>query len=220
MFDLIGELMPFLLRGLRVTVQLTIASAILGFFMAFLAGIARMSKRVWIRSIAAVYVEIFRGTSALVQLFWLFFVLPFFGIHLSPYIAGVLALGLNVGAYGSEVVRGAIQSISKTQIEASVALNLTWLQRMRYVILPQALLRMLPAFGNQIVELIKMTALVSLVTLQDVTYYGKLLSKTKGNMITVYAVVLLLYFALAYPCTYFVGWMERKARWVGYGEAR
>ena len=100
------------------------------------------------------YVEIFRGTSILVQLFWIFFVLPLppFNLEISPFVAGVLALGLNVGAYGAEVVRGAIQSISRGQIEAAIALNMSRGLMMRRVILPQALVRIVPPFGNLLIS--------------------------------------------------------------------
>jgi polar amino acid transport system permease protein len=218
--DLVGQIVPSLLRGMRVTLELTVVAAVLALFMAFLAGIARLSKNPIPRVLSGIYVEVFRGTSALVQLFWIFFALPFLGITLQPFTAGVLALGLNVGAYGSEVVRGAIVSIPKGQTEASIALNLSWWQRMRYVIVPQAWLRMLPPFGNQIVELLKVTALVSLVTLQDMTYEAQMFTQTRGHTTAVYTVLLILYFLLAYPFASLVRWVERKSRWVGYGEAR
>jgi polar amino acid transport system permease protein len=219
MLQMLGQLIPALMRGARVTLELTLAAAALGLVMAFVVGIGRLINNPIVQWTTGAYVQIFRGTSALVQLFWLFFVLPFFGVSLTPFMAGVLALGLNMGAYGAENVRGAIQAIPHAQIEATVALNLSWWQRLRFVILPQALVRMLPTFGNQITELIKMTALVSLVTLQDLTYYGFLFTQTKGNTALAYTALLLVYFALSYPFTLFVGWAERRTRWAGYGEA-
>ena len=141
--------------------------------MAFLAGLGRVSRFAAVRALATAYIEFFRGTSIFVQLFWAYFVLPFFGVPLTPLQAGVLALGLNVGAYGAEVVRGAVRSIGKEQYEACVALNLGRWQSMRHVILPQALLLMLPTFGNNAIELLKATSVVSLISLADMTFQAQ-----------------------------------------------
>src|SRR5688572_1578342 len=126
-----------ILEGALVTLQLTLAGSALALVVAFVAGLGRLSRFALLRGLATVYIEFFRGTSIFVQLFWAYFVLPFAGISLTPFQAGVLALGLNVGAYGAEVVRGAIQSIGREQYEACTALNLNRWQRMRHVILPQ-----------------------------------------------------------------------------------
>ncbi|MGO4838283.1 ectoine/hydroxyectoine ABC transporter permease subunit EhuC, partial [Rhizobiaceae sp. 2RAB30] len=140
--------------GALVTIELTVMGSALALVMAFAAGLGRLSRFFAVRSLATAYIEFFRGTSIFVQLFWAYFVLPLIGISLTPMQAGVLALGLNVGAYGAEVVRGAVQSIGKEQHEACVALNLGRWQSMRHVILPQALLVMLPSFCNNAIELL------------------------------------------------------------------
>ncbi len=124
------------------------------------------------------YVEIFRGTSALVQLFWLFFVLPQFGVMIDAFAVAVLALGLNVGAYGSEVVRGAIKSVARGQWEASIALNMSRAQMLRRIILPQAFIAMIPPWGNLFIELLKSTALVSLITLSDLAFRAQQMNQT------------------------------------------
>ena len=113
-----------------------------------LAALARLYGAAPVRSLATVYVEIFRGTSALVQLFWLFFVLPQFGLTLPPFLVAVLALGLNVGAYGSEVVRGAILGVPRGQWEATTALNMTRGSALRRIILPQAFVVMIPPWAT------------------------------------------------------------------------
>jgi len=195
-------------------------SAALAFPIAFLAGLSRLSKSWMLRAITTFYVEVFRGTSALVQLFWFFFALPFLGIKLQPLTAGVVALGLNMGAYSSEVVRGAVLSVAKGQTEAGIALNLTSWQRMRYVILPQAWPVMLPAFGNNIIELLKVTALVSLVTLEDLTFQAEIFTQSRGHTTEVYSLLLVLYFVLASPFTALVRRAERRSRWIGYGEVK
>jgi polar amino acid transport system permease protein len=125
------EYFPPLMEGAWVTIQLTLYSTILGAVLAFVFGIGKLSSNLAIKSVSVAYIEVFRGTSLLVQLFWLYFALPLAGIaigvdlRLPPVMAGVLALGLNIGAYGAEVVRGAIQSVHKDQHEAARALNFT-----------------------------------------------------------------------------------------------
>src|SRR5690606_3067203 len=118
-----------------------------------------------------VYVEFARGVSAIILLFWMFFALPpLLGVNFTPLIAGVLALGINMGAYGAEVVRGGIQAVPVGQTEAGIALNMTERQRLTQVILPQAVPVILPPFGNLMIEILKGTALVSLITLSDLAF--------------------------------------------------
>lgn len=205
------ELLPILLEGMLVTVECLIVSAILTFIIAFLAGFGRLSKHGFIRKTTMVYVEIFRGTSLLVQMFWFYFALPFFGIQLTAFAAGVIAMGLNYGAYASEIVRSSILAIPKGQTEAAIALNMTPGQRMRRVILPQAIRLMLPGFGNLSIELIKGTALVSLITLSDLTYQAMMLrSANVGLTAEIFTMLLILYFILALPLIILSRWFERK----------
>lgn len=161
-----------LMRGLWVTIQVILGSVALGTVMALIFGIARLSARGWIRSWALVYIEFARGISAIILLFWIFFALPIlFGFpSMPPMLAGVLALGLNMGAYGAEIVRGAIESVPKGQTEATISLNMTPRQRLRHVVLPQAIPIILPPYGNLTIEVLKGTALVSLITLADLTF--------------------------------------------------
>src|SRR5699024_2845677 len=128
----IANIFPVLLQGLSVTILVLILSAILAFLFAFIAGLSRLSNNVVLRTFTAFYVEVFRGTSLIVQLFWLYYALPMlFGVDLgSDLLAGVLAISLNFGAYMSEIVRGSILAVDKGQTEASIALNMTRFQRM------------------------------------------------------------------------------------------
>jgi polar amino acid transport system permease protein len=178
--------------------------------MAFLAGLGRLSRFFAIRALATAYIEFFRGTSIFVQLFWAYFVLPFIGISLTPLQAGVLALGLNVGAYGAEVVRGAIQSIGREQYEACTAVNLGRWQAMRHVILPQALLVMLPTFGNNAIELLKATAVVSLISLTDLTFQAQVVRSQTGNTLVPFTTILVIYFGLALIISWGVRSLERR----------
>ncbi|MFW5943576.1 MAG: ectoine/hydroxyectoine ABC transporter permease subunit EhuC [Chloroflexota bacterium] len=210
------DLAPTLLRGLSTTITLTFWGALLALAVALFTGILRASDNALLRGISGMYVEIFRGTSILVQLFWIYFVLPLppFEISINEFQAGVLALGLNVGAYGAEVVRGAIQAIPRGQIEAATALNMTRNLMMRRVILPQAIVRILPPFGNLLIELLKATSLVSLITLSDVTFQALTLRQSVGRTTEVFILLLFIYFLIAYPLTLGVRWLERQRRWV------
>lgn len=200
------EIFPILTRGLTITITILIASAIFGYLMAFIAGLCRLSNNILLRGFTAFYVEIFRGTSLIVQLFWLYYALPIlFDIHLAnDFWAGALAIGLNYGAYMSEIVRGSILSVAKGQAEAATALNMSKYQRMRYVIFPQALRMMLPEFGNYLIQMLKATSLVSLIGLTDVLYYGDNFRSTHMSLApTVYLLALVFYFILALPLIWF-----------------
>lgn len=199
-----------ILEGALVTIQLTLMGSVLALIMAFIAGMGRLSRYGAVRALATAYIEFFRGTSIFVQLFWAYFVLPFFGVTLTPLQAGVLALGLNVGAYGAEVVRGAIKSIGREQREACVALNLSRWQSMRHVIVPQALLLMLPTFGNNAIELLKATSIVSLISLTDMTFQAQVVRAQTGNTLVPFTTILILYFAFALIISYGVRGLERR----------
>lgn len=204
------SLMPALLRGLWVTIQITVGAAVLAIPLALGAGLARMSSKPWVSWPAAVYVEVFRGTSALIQLFWFYFVLPLFGLQLPAMVVGIVVLAANAGAYGAEVVRGAVAGVASGQREAAVALNMTRRQIMRRIVLPQAVPAMLPPAGNIMIELLKNTALVSLITITDLTFRGQLLRSDTLRTTDIFILVLLLYFAVALMITAGVRLLERR----------
>lgn len=206
------EFLPALLEGTLVTLQITAMAALLAILLALAAGLARLSRLWPVRAIATVYVEFFRGTSLLVQLFWLFFVLPLppFEISLTPLTVAVLGIGLNIGAYGAEVVRAAIQAVPRSQYEASIALNMSPLTRMRLIILPQAAIAMLPPWGNLLIELLKGTALVSLITLGDLTFRANQINAATFRTLEVFGLVLLIYFVLAQAIALGVRLLERR----------
>jgi polar amino acid transport system permease protein len=205
------DFLPTLLEGAVVTLKVTAGAALLGLVCAFASGMAGMSGNRLVRGVARVYVEIFRGTSALVQLFWLYFVLPQWGFRVDAMTAGILALGLNIGSYGAEVVRGSIKAVPRAQYEATVALNMSSYQRMRRVILPQAVVSMLPPFGNLLIELLKGTSLVSLITLSDLTFRAQILRASTGRTATIFLMVLVMYFVMAYAITLGMKVLERRA---------
>lgn len=209
MADWLGYL-TLILQGAVVTAKLTLMGSAFALVMAFVAGLGRLAPWAGLRWLATIYIEFFRGTSVFVQLFWVYFVLPFAGISLSPLMAGVLALGLNVGAYGAEVVRGAVLSVPRDQYEACIAANLTRWQRMRHVILPQALPLMLPTFGNNAIELLKGTAVVSLISLSDMTFQAQVVRSQTGNTLVPFVTILLLYFAMSLVISAVVRMVERR----------
>lgn len=203
------ELLPALWQGLLVTLQVMAGAVTLAIPLAIVAGLARLARWRLLSWPAIAYIELFRGTSALVQLFWMYYVLPLFGVSVSAMAAGVLVLGLNAGAYGAEVVRGAVQAVPAGQREAAIALNMTRAHTVRRIILPQAYAAMLPPAGNLLIELLKNTALVSLITIADLTFRAQLLRADTLRTVEIYVWVLGLYFVVALLITAGVRRLER-----------
>ena len=199
-----------LLSGAAVTLQVTVLSAIVALVVAFAAGLARLSRWRAVRLATTVYVELFRGTSTIVQLYYFFFVLPLVGVILAPLETAVIVLGLNTGAYGSEVVRAVILNVPRAQVEATVALNMSRFVAMRRVIIPQAIQTMLPPFGNLLIEMMKSTALTSLITIADLAFQGRQWARNTGQVTETYVAVLLIYFLIAFPLARGVRVVERR----------
>ena len=205
------EFLPGLLEGALVTIQITIGGCIVAVIMAFVAALAKMYGPRPVRWLAISYIEIFRGTSALVQLFWLFFVLPHFGILLEPLTVAILTLGLNVGAYGAEVVRGALASVHRGQWEAATALNMSRSTALRRIIVPQAFVRMIPPWGNLFIELLKATSLVSLITISDLAFKAQQMNQTTFRTLEIFSIVLVFYLAIASIITVAMRTLEERA---------
>ncbi|OWO89465.1 ectoine/hydroxyectoine ABC transporter permease subunit EhuC [Rhizobium esperanzae] len=195
--DFIGNHSSSLLHGTLVTCLQFLLAAIVAIVMAMIAGMARLSRRNLINGPALVYIEVFRGTSLLVQIYWIFFVLPLFGISLPKFEAGFISVGLNCGAYGAELVRGAILSVPRGQWEAATALSMSPGRRMRRIILPQALALMLPPWGNLLIELLKGTALVSLISVTDLMFQVKQINATTYLSAQAFGTALVIYYVLA-----------------------
>ena len=204
------EYSPILITGTITTIQLTLASAVLALVVSFVVGLSRFSRLRTVRVAAIIYLEFFRGTSAIVQMFFMFFVLPLFGITFPPLLAGILACGLNLGSYGSEVVRSAILSVSRGQHEAALALNYTNYQRFRYVLIPQAIPVMIPTFGNLLIELLKLTAVASLITISDLTFMSQIIRVQTALTLEPFLVILVIYFIIASVLVRFTKLAERK----------
>ena len=204
------EFYPILIKGTIVTIQLTVLGAIVALIISFIVGIARISSFASVRVIAIIYLEFFRGSSALVQMFFIYFVLPMWGIYFDAITAGVIACGLNVGAYGSEAVRGAILAVSKEQHEASKALNYSSYEKYRYVIIPQAIPIMIPTFGNLLIELMKLTAVCSLITISDLTFVAQIIRVQTALTLEPFLLILIIYFIIATVLVQIVDMIAKK----------
>ncbi|CAO3381127.1 amino acid ABC transporter permease [Azospirillum argentinense] len=203
--------LPELLKGTVVTIEVTAAAFLLSAVLGLLVGIIRLNpaRRV-LYGIASAYVAFIRGTPLLVQLFLLFFGLPQFGILLPAWLCGVIGLGIYSGSYVSEVVRGAIQSIDRGQMEAARSLGMSYREAMWEVVLPQAFRRMLPPLGNETIALIKNSALVSLLTIDDVMREGQRIISTSFRALEVYIAVALIYFVLTNAATWALRQIEKR----------
>ena len=202
-----------ILRGALVTVEVTAAALVLGCVLGLLIGIGRLNpRRRFIYGICTVYVTFIRGTPLLVQLFLLFFGLPQFDILLPAFVCGVLGLGVYSGAYVSEIVRGAIQSVDRGQMEAARSIGMSSAQSMRAIILPQAVVRMIPPLGNEFIALIKNSALVSLLTIHDLMHEGQKIISVSYRSLEVYLAIALVYLVLTSAASYLLHRLERNIR--------
>jgi polar amino acid transport system permease protein len=210
------EYIPFFLGGVPVTLEITFLAMAVAMPSAVILALGRMSPHALLRWPTGFMIEFFRGSSALVQLFWAFYVLPLFGLTLPPFVCGVLVLGINAGAYMSEVVRTGLDAVPKGQHEAAVALGLPARYRFFRIVLPQALPLMVPPFGNELITMLKFTALVSLVTIQDLSFRASLIGDTLGDNAAVFGLAIVVYFVLALILAGFVRLLERAvAGWAG-----
>ena len=212
-FSPVWEGLPALASGALVTIEVTAASLALGCVLGLLVGMGRLSpKRRIIYFICTAYLTVIRGTPLLVQLFLWFFGLPQFGILLPAFVCGVLGLGIYSGAYVSEIVRGSIQSIDRGQMEAARSLGMPYRMAMRKVVLPQAFVRMIPPLGNEFIALIKNSALVSLLTIDDVMHEGEKIISVSYRSLETYLVIAGIYLVLTSLTTVALRRTERRLR--------
>ena len=201
---------PFFLTGIWTTLLYTVLGAVAALVVSFVFGLMSLSRSVAARGLSRVVVEFFRGTSLVIQLLWIFFVLPQLGIRFEPIAAATIAFGLNFGAYGAEIVRGAVTAVPRAQWEATVALGMGRLRRMRRVILPQALPEMVPPFGNLWIQILKSSSLLYLIGITELTYEVKQLQFDIGSL-AAFSIALVVYFLLAQLLVAVTRWVERRA---------
>ncbi|WP_341358427.1 ectoine/hydroxyectoine ABC transporter permease subunit EhuC [Georgenia sp. M64] len=210
--DALVAALPSLADGVVITLQLTLGGGALAFVLAVTLGLSARSEVWLVRGAARVLIEFFRGTSLLVQLFWLFYVLPRLGVTLDALLTGVLALGLNYGAYGAEVVRGAISSVPRGQWEAATALSMRPARKLRKIIWPQAWAIMIPSLSNLLVMLLKGTAVAYVILMHDITYVTEQLRRTTNDTFFSYGVGMVLYFLIACAIVLTANAVERRAK--------
>jgi polar amino acid transport system permease protein len=202
-----------LAQGLLGTFELAVASLAAGLVLGLLVGAGRYSRNRVLHWPATAWVEVFRNTPVLVQIMWFFFAFPIVApFQVSAYTAAALALGLNTSAFAAEIFRAGIQSIARGQWDAARALGMSYPQQLRRVILPQAVKRMLPAFTNRGLELLKMTSLASAIAFPELLYAARTIATAHFNPIEAYTAVALIYFAIAWPLTQLVYAVERALR--------
>ena len=208
-----------LLGGLLITVELTLVVITLSLVCALVVALAGMSRFAPLRWLVWAYIEVMRGTPLLLQLIYVYYVLPEIGIRLDAFTAGVLALTLNYTAYISEVYRSGIQAIAKGQHDAAAALGMTHALAMRRIILPQAIRIVVPALGNYFIGLFKDTALCSAVSIQELVFTAQVHAALNFQYFTLYTVVAAMYFLVSFPAARLVNYLERVTK-SGYRRRR
>lgn len=210
-FDLMVQAMPLLLAGAAVTVQITALSVLLGIIIGLFVGIARISTYRVIHLIAAVYVDFLRGTPLLVQIFLVYFALPVVtGQRIDPFVAAIAACSINSSAYVAEIFRAGIQSIDAGQMEAGRSLGMSWLQTMRYIIVPQAARRVIPPLGNEFIALLKDSSLVSVIGFEELTRRGQLIIARTYASLEIWLCVAIIYLVMTVSISRLVAWLERR----------
>ncbi|MBQ9634285.1 MAG: amino acid ABC transporter permease [Schwartzia sp.] len=210
-FDLMVQAIPLLLTGAAVTVQITALSVLLGIIIGLFVGIARISTYRVIHLIAAVYVDFLRGTPLLVQIFLVYFALPVVtGQRIDPFVAAIAACSINSSAYVAEIFRAGIQSIDAGQMEAGRSLGMSWLQTMRYIIVPQAARRVIPPLGNEFIALLKDSSLVSVIGFEELTRRGQLIIARTYASLEIWLCVAIIYLAMTVSISRLVAWLERR----------
>ena len=211
LFDLHGvaDYLPALMRGAATSLALTFCIILISLPLGLLIALARLGRSRLLRSCASIYIEVIRGTPALLQLFYIYFVLPSFGIRFDPFVAGVIGLSINYSAYLAEVYRAGIAAVPRGQIEAAKALGMSRRKMLRLIVLPQAIRVVIPPLGNYGISLFKDTSLVSIVTVKELIFTGQIISSTNFQYATVFTLIGAIYLAFSYPSALLVRWLER-----------
>lgn len=215
-YDFFIRFLPDLLKGAGITLLLTVQGLLAGFVLGLPATLARTYGSKFWRGLAVGYIELFRGTPLLVQLFLIYYGLPGVGITLSRELSAFLALGLNSGAYQAEYLRGSILAIGESQMMAGRAIGLSKWKTIWYVILPQALRLAIPAWSNEPVSLLKSTAVVFLIAVPELMAKAKAIAAKTYDPIGSYLAVAVVYLAVVYLLDAFLRWMERASRIPGF----
>jgi glutamine transport system permease protein len=210
-WDIIGEYGPFFLKGTLLTIGLSLAGIFIGTILGLLIGLGKMMQNKMLSMPFRWYINFFRGTPLMVQIFLIHFaVVPAFLGTTNGIVAAILALSLNSGAYVAEIFRAGIQSIDKGQMEAARSLGMTHVQAMRYVILPQAIKRMIPPLGNEFIVLIKDSSLAALIAVPELMYWGRAMQGQYMRPWEPYISTAVIYFVLTLTLNYLLNRLERR----------
>lgn len=204
------EFLPILLQGAATTVGLAISALVIATLFGLILALMRYSGIKWLSFISKTFINIVRGIPVLVQLFYIYFVLPEFGIDLTAFQAGAIGLGIAYSCYMAENFRAGLEAVENGQLEAAQSIGMGWWLMMRRVILPQAVRTVLPPYGNTMIMLLKDTSQASVITVAEMTFRGKILAASTFENMTVYTLVAALYLCLSVPLLILAGWLERK----------
>ncbi|SAK61064.1 ABC amino acid transporter, inner membrane subunit [Caballeronia temeraria] len=201
-------------RNLMLAARWTLLLSLIAFVGGGLTGLVLLAMRVsplpWLRRIVVLYVEVFQGTPLLMQLFLGFFGLPLLGVEVSPWAAATVTLTLYTGAYLSDIWRGCVEAVPRGQWGAAASLGMTWTQQLRYVVWPQAWKIAVPPTVGFLVQVVKSTALTSIIGLTELTKTGTMITNAAFRPFPIYAMVALLYFAMCFPLTWYARALERR----------
>ena len=215
------EWWPELWAGLKLTVLLTFASMAVALVIGLALALAQLRGAPQLTRVAAViFVEFIRGTPLLLQLFYIFYVFPFFGLRLPPVAAAIIGLAMNYGAYLSEVFRAGIEAVGHGQWEGARALGMHARVYMPFVILPQAIRIVIPPVGNYFISLFKDTALVSTISLGDLMFQGQLIAAENFKYLQIYSMIFVIYLVISYPASRLIVALERHLRTSGTRQAK
>ena len=210
---LMWDAIPLLLTGAAVTVKITAISVMLGIVGGLFMGIARISENRAIHLAAAVYVDFLRGTPLLVQIFLVYFALPVLtGQRVDPFLAAISACSINSSAYIAEIFRAGIQAVDGGQMEAGRSLGMSWVQTMRYVIVPQAARQVIPPLGNEFIALLKDSSLVSVIGFEELTRRGQLIIARTYASLEIWLCVAIIYLIMTVSISRLVAWLERRCK--------
>jgi His/Glu/Gln/Arg/opine family amino acid ABC transporter permease subunit len=210
-FPVMREVLPFLLKGALWTIIFSASSEVIGILFGLTTAIIRVTKIKVLSQIAVIYVDLFRGTPLLMQIIFVYYALPYVGINLPAPLAGIVALSINSGAYVSEIFRAGIESIDKGQIEAARSLGMSYMQAMRYVVIPQTMKRVLPPLTNEFVALIKDSSLLSVIAISELMRSAKEMMTWKMNPSSLTAAAI-MYLIITIPLTRLVSYLEKKMK--------
>lgn len=205
------EALPVLMQGVKYTIYITVAGLMIGFIIGIIVGFGRLAKNKLIYGLSSIYVQVIRGTPIMIQALYIYFAIPMMlNTEINPLPAGITAIAINAGAYIAEIVRGAVQSIDKGQMEAGRSLGLTHFQAMRKIIWPQAFKRMIPPLGNQFIISLKDTSLLTVIGVGELTRQGTIIVSTNFRAVEVYTMVAILYLIMTLTISFILRLIEKR----------